>query len=398
MQTIFLIFKKILLPLLIIFLISSCNQDTKTVESTNVSKERALEIAVKKYQKLANDLNVNEGYPRAIENKQWRQTSWQSWTDGFFPGILWQLSLINDAVEKQAALWTLPLEQHAFMSSHDVGFIINNSFGKAYRVSGDPKYLPTIEAAAQTLTNRYNASVQATRSWDFGRYQFPVIIDNMMNLSLLFTASNLFDTQPYYSVALNHAATTAKHHVRENGSSFHLVDFNSETGAVVSKSTVQGFMDDSTWARGQAWGIYGFTMAFIETGENEFKETAINMAKFFIDYLPNDHIPFWDFSVSDSNEPRDSSAAAIASAGLWLLSNQVLDKELSEEFKQVSLAITSSLLTPNYFNSDVGYPALLLHATGNRPSEKEVDTSIIYADYYFIEALLMQQGLIEYPL
>jgi len=401
MQRIFLMFKKTLLPLLIIFLISSCNEyskTTETVEPTNITKALALEIAVKKYQNFAIELNIDSGHPRAIENKRWRQTNWQSWTDGFFPGILWQLSLIDDDLENQAELWTLPLEQHAFMSSHDVGFVINNSFGKAYRVTGDPKYLPTIESAAQTLANRYNVSVQATRSWDFGSYQFPVIIDNMMNLSLLFAASNLFGTEPYYSVALNHATTTAKHHVRENGSSFHLVDFNRETGVVVSKSTVQGFMDDSTWARGQAWGIYGFTMAFIETGDNEFKETAINMAKFYIEHLPNDHIPYWDFDVSDSNEPRDSSAAAIASAALWLLSNQVLDKELSEEFKQVSLAITSSLFSSSYFNSDVNYPALLLHATGNRPSEKEVDTSIIYADYYFIEALLLQQGIIKFPL
>jgi len=401
MHKIFIANKKSLLPLLIVLLISSCNENAKTaetVEPTDITKAIALEIAVKKYQKFANQLNINNGHPRAIENNQWRQTHWQSWTDGFFPGILWQLSLIDDALENQAALWTLPLEQHALMSSHDVGFIINNSFGKAYRVTGDPKYLPTIEAAAQTLANRYNASVQATRSWDFGSYQFPVIIDNMMNLSLLFAASNLFDTQPYYSVALNHASTTAKHHLRENGSSFHLVDFNRETGAVISKSTVQGFMDDSTWARGQAWGIYGFTIAFIETGDNGFKETAIAMAKFFINHLPSDHVPYWDFNVDGVNAPKDTSAAAIAASSLWLLSNQVLDTALGETLKDESLAITSSLLSSNYFNSNVDYPALLLHATGNKPAEKEVDTSLIYADYYFIEALLLQQGIIKYPL
>jgi len=391
-------FKNSLASLLIILFISSCNGDTEKIRETSLSKEAALEIAVKKYQKSANKLKVNNGSPRSIENNQWRQTNWQSWTDGFFPGILWQLSLIDGTIESQASLWTLPLKQHAFMPSHDVGFIINNSFGKAYRVTGDPTYLLTIEVAAQTLANRYNPSVQATRSWDFGSYQFPVIIDNMMNLSLLYAASNLFDVEPYYSTALNHAATTAKHHVRENGSSYHLVDFNNETGKVIGKSTVQGLNDDSTWARGQAWGIYGFTIAFIETGQNEFKEVAISMAKFFIDNLPNDHIPFWDFNVSNGSEPRDSSAAAIASAGLWLLSSQGIDKKLSNQFQQASLAITSSLLTPSYFNSDLNYPALLLHATGNKPSEKEVDTSLIYADYYFIEALLLQQGLIDYPL
>jgi unsaturated chondroitin disaccharide hydrolase len=394
----FLASKSILFLLLIILFISSCNEHSIPAEEKNITKAVALQIAVNKYQKYADLLQVKNGYPRAIEKKQWRQTNWQSWTDGFFPGILWQLSTVDDDITAQAIRWTLPLKESANLPSHDVGFIINNSFGKAYRMTGDPKYMPTIEAAAQTLANRYKPSVQAIRSWDFGSYQFPVIIDNMMNLSLLFTASNIFDNEPYYSVAFNHSTTTQEHHIRDNGSSFHLVDFNIDTGDVISKSTVQGLKDDSTWARGQAWGIYGFTVAFIETGNIEFKETAITMAKFFIAHIPEDRVPFWDFNVDDRNAPKDTSAAAIAATGLWLLSNQVLDTALSKTLKDESLAITSSLLSPNYFNSDINYPALLLHATGNKPSNKEVDTSLIYADYYFIETLLLQQGLIKLPL
>lgn len=363
-----------------------------------MTREIALDIALNKYQNFAENNTPSNGYPRAIEDDEWTLTNWQSWTDGFFPGILWQLSIIEEDITEQAHRWTLPLSEHATMSSHDLGFIINNSFGKGYRLTGNSDYLPVIETATNTLSSRFNNSVSATRSWDFGSYSFPVIIDNMMNLNLFFDSAKTFNSEPYYSQAIQHAYTTANHHIRDDGTSYHLVDFSPLTGEVIKKVTVQGFTDDSTWARGQAWGIYGFSLAYIESEEAEFLLAAEQLANYFVDNLPEDSVPYWDFNINDDNAPRDSSAAAIAASGLWMLASQTQDETLRTKFRDASLKIVDNLLLPQYLNQDSQYPAMLMHATGNKPSDKEVDTSLIYADYYFIEVLLMQLEHISVPL
>lgn len=398
----YIIFQKLIVICLTTCLITSCNDSSNDqVDNNNnypLTRERALEIAINKYHTFSKNNSPSDGYPRSVENNRWKLTNWQSWTDGFFPGILWNLSKVDDNITAQAIRWTLPLKGYATMPSHDVGFIINNSFGKAYRITGDPQFIPTFETAANTLVSRYNINVKATRSWDFGSYQFPVIMDNMMNLALLFDISKTTNTEPYYSTALNHAITTANNHIRADGSSFHLVDFSSITGEVLNKKTVQGFSNESTWARGQAWGIYGFTLAAAESDDADLLLAAQKMADYFINNLPNDYIPYWDFDINDISAPRDSSAAAIAASGLWMLANRTKNVELAASYKNVSLNIIEQLISTQYFNSDDNYPALLLHATGNKPGNKEVDTSLIYADYYFIEALLMQIGIIKTPI
>ncbi|NMP32965.1 glucuronyl hydrolase [Thalassotalea sp. M1531] len=382
--------------------IIGCNGESKQhnftdLNENNLSREQVIEIAIEKYYKFAKERSPIDGYPRSVENEHWVLTNWKSWTDGFFPGILWQLSIVDPSILEQAKTWTLPLESHTTMPSHDLGFIINNSFGKAYRLTGDIDYLPMLEKATNNLSSRFNMNVGATRSWDFGSYSFPVIVDNMMNLALLFDSSKVLNSEPYYSQAVAHAYTTLDNHVRNDGTSFHLVDFSPLSGEVINKVTVQGLADDSTWARGQAWGLYGFTLAFIESGEIEFLVAAEKLANYFIDNLPEDSIPYWDFYVNDLSEPRDSSAGAIAASGLWMLSKQTNDPILEDKFRKASLTIVDSLISEDYFNQDDKYPALLMHATGNKPGDKEVDTSLIYADYYLIEALLMQLGYMELP-
>ncbi len=390
----YMIFKKPVTLCFILFFTISCNSEQSTVEEIDISegntRELALAIAINKYKNYAEQHQPSSGYPRSIEDNTWKLTNWKSWTDGFFPGILWQLSVVDPSLEDQADRWTTPLSNHATLASHDLGFIINNSFGKGYRLSGNSTYLPVLESATNTLSSRYNQQVKSIRSWDFGSYDFPVIIDNMMNLNLLFDSSKIFQQEPFYSQAINHAYTTLNNHLRPDGSSFHLVDFIADSGNVIGQKTVQGLADDSTWARGQAWGIYGFTIAYIETGELDFLITAQSMANYFIENLPEDHIPYWDFDVTDENSPRDSSAAAIAASALWMLSNLQSEQVDKQRFSESSVNIINSLMSADYFNHQQDFPALLLHATGNKPGDKEVDTSLIYADYYFIEALLMQ--------
>lgn len=398
----YIIFQKLIAICLSVSLLVACNDtaDKQSAHSSSqpLTSEQALEVAIKKYHRFSKQASPSNGYPRAVENSRWTLTNWQSWTDGFFPGMLWNLSTVDDDITAQAIRWTLPLKSYATMASHDVGFIINNSFGKAYRITGDAQFIPAFATAANTLVSRYNPTVNATRSWDFGPYQFPVIMDNMMNLALLFDIGKVSNAEPYYSTAIQHAATTARHHIRANGSSYHLVDFSPISGEVVNKTTVQGLNSESTWSRGQAWGIYGFSLAAIESGDVEFLLAAEKMANYFINNLPGDYIPYWDFDINDTSAPRDSSAAAIAAAGLWMLANQSHDLDLQETYRNTSLNIIEQLLTPQYFNDDDDYPALLIHATGNVPGNKEVDTSLIYADYYLVEALLMQLAYITLPL
>lgn len=398
----YIIFKKLITLCFINFFIISCNNEQSTVKDIDISegitRDLALAVAVNKYKHYANSYQPSQGYPRSVEDNTWKLTNWKSWTDGFFPGILWQLSLVDPSLEEQADKWTVPLTNHASLASHDLGFIINNSFGKGYRLSGNNDYLPVIELATNTLSSRFNEQVKSIRSWDFGSYDFPVIIDNMMNLNLLFDSSKIFNHEPFYSQAINHAHTTLNNHLRADGSSFHLVDFNPSSGTVIRRVTVQGLANDSTWARGQAWGIYGFTVAFIESGDEDFLLAAQAMANYFIENLPADHVPYWDFNAGVDSAIRDSSAAAIAASALWMLSDLQTVQAEKEKFSTSSINIINSLMSTDYFNHQQNYPALLLHATGNKPGEKEVDTSLIYADYYFIEALLMQQNKTFLPI
>ena len=265
-------YRKIIIVFITTLLLISCdqqNQNSSIIQKDNLiserqiaNREQAIEIAIKKYKKLAINNSPSNGYPRSVNNSQWVLTHWQSWTDGFFPGILWQLSIIDEDIVPLSREWTKSLATYATMPSHDVGFIINNSFGKGYRLTGKAEYLPTLKTAADTLSNRFNSNIGATRSWDFGHYTYPVIIDNMMNIALLFEVAKSFNNTPFYSQAISHAKTSMMHHIRDDGTSFHLVDFDL-SGNIINKNTVQGLSKKSTWARGQAWGIHGFITSYI---------------------------------------------------------------------------------------------------------------------------------------
>ena len=390
--------------------ISSCDSSNKenTVKSPDnthvntifefpINKEQVLLLAQAKYQYHAEKLSPNKGFIRETKNNKWHQQNWKDWTDGFFPGVLWQLAIIDEKLLPLAEKWTLPLEGHKSFDSHDLGFIFNNSYGKAIRMTGESKYEGPLEFAASHLAKRYSNKVGAIRSWDFGSYQFPVIIDNMMNLDLLWFTSKQFNQDTHFQKAQSHALTTVNEHTRPDGSSYHLIDFNPDTGAVVRKRTVQGFADSSTWSRGQAWGIYGFTRTYHETNNVEFLAAAESMANFFIEQLPSDGVPAWDFSLNANQQIKDSSASAIAASALWQLSKLTKTNEKANYYQQASLTLVENLLNSDYLDIDSDKPALLKKASGNVPSDKEVETSLIYADYYFVEALMLQLNVIDTP-
>lgn len=321
------------------------------------------------------------------------------WTSGFFPGELWFMyEYFNDSKWEELAIrFTDPLEgQKKNRGTHDLGFMIYNSFGNGLRLSDTPNYSEIIMEAAHTLTSRYTPNAKVIRSWDFNRdvWRCPVIIDNMMNLEMLFWAFKQSGDSTFYDVAVNHANTTMENHFREDYGTWHVIDYDTITGEVLHRHTHQGYDDESTWSRGQAWGLYGFTMMYRETKDANYLELARNIANFIFTHpnLPEDLIPYWDYDVPNiSNEPRDVSAATITASALYELSTMGGDK--ADSYKEWADIILTNL-TDNYratLGSDAGF--LLLHSTGAKSLNSEIDVPLVYADYYFLEALLRKSRL-----
>ena len=317
------------------------------------------------------------------------------WTSGFFPGELWLMyEYTGDEFWKsEAEKFTANLEgQKTNGRTHDMGFKMYCSFGNGYRLTSRQDYADILLESAATLATRFNPAVGCIRSWDHHRekWRFPVIIDNMMNLELLFWAYRQTGDRKYYDIAVSHALTTMKNHFRPDFSSYHVVDYDPVTGEVLARQTHQGFDDESSWARGQAWGLYGYVMCYRETRDSVFLRQAEDMAGYMLEHLPEDGVLYWDFddpAIPDA--PRDASASAIAASSLYELSLYAPAK--SEEYKAAADTIVEGLYSecksPLYENC--GF--LLQHSTGAWNSE--IDVPLVYADYYFLEALLRKDAI-----
>jgi unsaturated chondroitin disaccharide hydrolase len=332
-------------------------------------------------------------FPRYTrETGVWKTAGSADWTSGFYPGCLWYTyELTGDTAYLSAARrWTEKLDAQKFNTrTHDVGFIINSSFGNGYRLSRTEEYRDVLITAAGSLATRYSSVVRSIRSWDNRKWAFPVIIDNMMNLELLFRAADLGGAPRLREIAVNHAVTTMTNHFRNDGSTYHVISYDSTTGVVLVKETHQGYANESVWARGQAWAIYGFTMAYRETRDERFLATAIMAARYFIDHLPSDAVPYWDFAAPGiPHEPRDASAAAIACSGLMELSTYAHDASMKTSCSDAAKRILRSLCMPPYLAEGSNSMGILNHAVGNMPARSEVDVSLIYGDYYFLESLV----------
>ncbi|MFA7583815.1 MAG: glycoside hydrolase family 88 protein, partial [Proteiniphilum sp.] len=338
--------------------------------------------------------------PRTLdENGNLKLVVSRDWTSGFFPGELWYMyEFTKDPKwEKQARAFTTTLEVQKFTkTTHDLGFILYNSFGNGLRLTNDQSYKPILMEAANSLISRYKPNAKIIRSWDHNsdKWQCPVIIDNMMNLELLFWASKESGDSTYYNIAVNHANRTMKNHFRPDYGTYHVVDYDTITGEVLNRHTHQGYAHESTWARGEAWALYGYTMCYRETKDNAYLDQARHVADFIFTNLnlPEDLIPYWDFNAPEiPDEPRDVSAAAIIASALYELSTYDGDK--ANQYKEQADTILKNL-TLHYratLHDDGGF--LLLHSTGSKPSNSEVDVPLVYADYYFLEALLRKEKI-----
>lgn len=323
----------------------------------------------------------------------------RDWCSGFFPGELWYMYEYTKDPKWEAAArkYTAPIEAEKTNGiTHDMGFKVYCSFGNGYRLTDDANYKNILLEAAYTLITRYKPNAKIIRSWDHNKdkWQSPVIIDNMMNLELLFWAFKESKDSTFYNIAVNHAETTMKNHFRPDYSSYHVVDYDTITGEVLKKNTHQGFSHESAWSRGQAWAIYGYTMCYRETGKIEFLDQAKHVVNYVFTHpnLPADLIPYWDFDAPEiPNEPRDVSAATCTASALYELS--LYDKANAAQYKKWADTILENL-SKNYLAKEGGdYGFLLLHSTGSKPGKFEVDKPLVYADYYFLEALLRKQKL-----
>lgn len=338
--------------------------------------------------------------PRTLADGKLRLVTSKDWTSGFFPGVLW---FLNEQTKKnewkmEAVAYTANIEKEKINgTTHDMGFKIYCSFGTGYRLTNDQHYKDVIIQSAKTLSTRFKPAVGTLRSWDHSRdkWGFPVIIDNMMNLELLFVATQLTGDSTFHKIAVSHANTTMKHHFREDFSSYHVVDYDTITGAPKNKHTHQGYSHSSAWARGQAWALYGYTMCYRFTKDPAYLRQAEGVAKFIFSHpnLPKDLVPYWDFNAPKiPDEPRDASAAALNASALYELS---LYSNIGKYYRQIADKILVSLT--NNYRSPIGENKgwILLHSTGSKPSNSEVDVPLSYADYYYMEALLRKQKLKE---
>ncbi|MDW7691211.1 glycoside hydrolase family 88 protein [Flammeovirgaceae bacterium SG7u.111] len=339
----------------------------------------------------------------AANETDWKLVKYKDWTSGFWPGTLWYLyEYTGDEKWKQAAdkysRYLTPLSVTP-AADHDLGFQVFCSFGNGYRLTKNAEYKDIILKTSDTLATLFNPTVGTILSWPVmvEKMGWPhnTIVDNMINLEMLFWASKNGGDSSLYNLAVSHAETTMENHFREDNSVYHVIVYDTLTGEKIKGVTHQGYADETMWARGQAWAIYGYTMTYRETKDPKFLDFAHKVSRVYLDRLPEDLIPFWDFDAPGiPNAPKDASAAAVVASALIELAGYTEDAALAGEYLTKAKKMIATLSTDEYQSKDKN-TSFLLHSTGHHPKGSEIDASIIYADYYYVEALVRLKKLAE---
>ncbi len=361
------------------------SKDNAWIRTALNRSENQLLAAAEKYK--STKLN-----PRTFENGKVEFVGIKDWTCGFFPGSLWYLFELtkNEKFKTVAEYYTNLNNQAQYRkNTHDLGFILYCSYGNGYRLTGNESYKNVMLTGAKSLETRFHSQVGLIKSWDNkSKWQYPVIIDNMMNLEFLYEISKMTGDKSLKDICISHADKTMKNHYRPDNSCFHVIDYDSINGNILHKQTAQGYADNSSWARGQAWGLYGFTMMYRETKDPKYLELAKKIAAFILNNptMPKDFIPYWDYNAPKiPNEPRDASAAAITASALLELSGYVKDHP---EYFKTAETILKNLTSDEYLASKGENGLFILkHSTGNWPKNSEIDVPLNYADYYYLEAI-----------
>lgn len=351
------------------------------------------------HSKLMSESLINEDgkLPRTISKDGKFVTSdsrW--WTSGFFPGVLWYLyeGTGSDSLRTYAENFTARVEREQFtVDNHDVGFMLYCSFGNGLRLTNNEAYKKVLLQGSESLCTRYRPAVGCIRSWDWNQkvWQYPVIIDNMMNLEMLMWASRNSVDSKFAAVAESHADVTIAHHFRDDYSCYHVISYDTITGKPEKKNTCQGYAHESSWARGQAWALYGYTMMYRETKKEKYLQQAVNVANFIMNHprLPEDKIPYWDFDAPKiPDELRDASAAAIMASAFIELS-QYTKGDIAKQCLTTAEMQLKTLSSPEYLaEPGTNCNFILKHSVGALPGNLEVDVPLTYADYYYVEALV----------
>ena len=362
--------------------------------------ESELDYCNDQIQKTLNSIGDTTMVPRNILSGQ---SEWNlvpvridEWTVGFWPGILWYNYEFTESEKNlEAAIhYTEILEPLTSLPAydHDLGFQLFCSYGNGYRLTGDERYKQIILNAADTLATLFNPKVGTILSWprevEPNNWPHNTIMDNMINLEMLYWAAANGGDKELYVIATKHAETTMKHHFRDDGSNYHVTVYDTITGDFLKGVTHQGYSDETMWARGQAWAIYGFTMVYRETKDKKFLRFAEKVTDIYLKRLPADYVPYWDFDAPNiPDEPKDASAAAIVVSALLELSQLEDDPAKALQYKDAAVNMLISLSSDPYRSGDSN-SAFLLRSVGHKPNNSEVNVSINYADYYYIEALI----------
>lgn len=385
---------------LALIILSGCEQkkgtDFLSEAEEGLLKERLVD-ATQRYKRLVEQFGKKETIPYTYINSQVSGVDPVSWTSGFFPGSLWYLYEYTgeNFWKEQAGEFTSKLKEQQFnKATHDLGFMMYCSYGNGYRLTNDPEYKQILIRSAESLCSRYSPKTGLIRSWDFGGWwkEYPVIIDNMMNLELILWASSVTDDSLFKQIAVSHSLNTMKAHYRPDKSCYHVVDFDSISGKSLNKGTLQGFSDSSSWARGQAWGLYGFTFMYRETGDSIFLKHAEEIADYILSQADNeDPVPCWDYSVANiPGEEKDASAGSVIASALLEIYSLTNNPRYINASKKLLLALSG----PEYFASDGENGGFLLkHSVANKPAGEGIDVPLNYADYYYLEAVIKMLNL-----
>lgn len=345
-----------------------------------------------------------DALPRTFEKGRLQTIRYDHWVSGFFPGVLWMLYENNndEKLRQYAEMYTDRVEPaKRVTNTHDLGFMLYCSFGQGYRLTGNKHYLDVISEGTQSLLTRWNDKLGVIKSWESGpKWQYPVIIDNMMNLEMLCFMTRETGDRSYELIAERHANTTMKNHFREDYSTFHVVSYDTITGQPHAKNTHQGYADGSSWSRGQAWGLYGYTMMYRETLNPRYLKQAQEIGKFLMNHprLPKDKVPYWDYDAPDiPNAKRDASAAAVMASALIELS-QLDPSELAPQWLALAEQQLRTLSSPAYLAEEGQQGGFIIkHGVGHHQAGAEIDVPLTYGDYYYVEALMRMKKLLESP-
>lgn len=388
--------KEILALLFIVILMGCAGKD-----EMDAVIEKGLSVSVEQSKLMAKSIWEQKTLlPRTLDKEGKLITSDSKWwTSGFFPGVLWYLyEATGDTLLKEYACdYTSRVEKEKYnKGNHDVGFMLYCSFGNGYRLTGNEKYKQVLLKGAESLSTRYKDHIGVIRSWDFNRavWQYPVIIDNMMNLELLEWASKNSDNSRFDAIARSHADVTLKNHFRPDYSCWHVVSYDTITGQPEKKHTRQGYSHESSWSRGEAWALYGYVMMYRETQQKHYLAHAKKVANYILTHprMPEDGIPYWDYDAPDIPDTyRDASAGAIMASAFIELSTMI-QGELSRKCLMMAETQLKTLTSPEYLaEPGTNGNFILKHSVGSLMEHSEVDVPLTYADYYYVEALLRYQ-------